>query len=84
MAMGSPGPRQNVCKVFKRKDLSPDFRVQVCELNAKARLLAGPPFSICFYFSEWSITKMPLSVELFLSGKLPRLFDFPTSMRAFE
>jgi hypothetical protein len=37
--------RQNVYKVFKRKDLRPDFSgVQVGGLKAKARLLAGPLF----------------------------------------
>jgi hypothetical protein len=58
-----------VCKVFQRKDLRPDFPVKACGLKAKARLLAGPVFSIYFYFNERGLTKMPHCVEMFLSGK---------------
>jgi len=72
-----------VCKVFQRKDLLPDFPVQVCCLNAKARRFRRATFSICFYFIEGGITKMPLYADLFLSGKLLRLLDFPISLTAF-
>jgi hypothetical protein len=58
-----------VCKVFKGKDLGLDLPEDVCELNAKTRLLAGPSFSIYLYFNESGITKMPDWVEIFLSGK---------------
>jgi hypothetical protein len=58
-----------LCKVFKREEMSPDFRFPSCRtlrLNAKARLLAGP-FSIYFYFIELTQTKMPVLAGLFLA-----------------
>jgi hypothetical protein len=71
-----------VCKVFKRKDLLPDFPVQVCGLNAKARLWPGL-FSICFYFIEWGITKMPLCPYIFFACKSFCLWFFQGMIRKF-
>ena len=56
-------------KSSKEKTCVRTSRCRSCGLKAKARLLAGPLFSIYFYFNEWSITKMPLWVEIFLSCK---------------
>jgi hypothetical protein len=65
-----------VCKAFQRKDLRPDFPVQVwfkCE---------GPTwwpdffFPYSFYFNGLSETKMPNLADLFLACKSSRLFGF--------
>ena len=39
--------------------------------------------SIYFYFNEFNITKMPFWAEIFLSGKMSRLLDFPISLTVF-
>ena len=59
----TPPGGSNVCKVFKRKDLTPDFSgaglYVGCELNAKARLLAGPFVSIYLKNSRLEGTTTP-------------------------
>jgi hypothetical protein len=61
--------------------LSLDFPFPV-----KCESPAGWPgfFSHYFYYMESIQTKMPLWADLFLSGKLSFLLEFPGSMRAFE
>jgi len=57
-----------VCKVFKRKDLSPYFGRQVfllLRLNAKARLVCRALLYLYFYCSELRETKMPLLARIF-------------------
>jgi len=48
--MVGPPSRQNVYKVFKRKDLRPDFPVQVLWLKATARLFGRAAFFYLFLF----------------------------------
>jgi hypothetical protein len=42
-----------------------DLLALVCGLKAKARHLAGPLFSIYFYFIKLEVTKMPVLAGLF-------------------
>jgi hypothetical protein len=72
-----------LCKVFQRKDLRPDFPVQVW-LKSEARLVGRAfSFSYYFYFNEWSETKMPSLVDLFLARKGFDLFGFPIFIFTF-
>jgi hypothetical protein len=63
-----------VCKVFKRKDLSPYFGRQVfllLRLNAEARLVSRAfAFYLNLYCIELRETKMPLLARIFLERNL--------------
>jgi hypothetical protein len=66
-----PPPLGCLCKVFKRNDLGSDFGsglLALCELNAKARLLAGLLLFCQFYFTGLSETTMPTLSGLFCLG----------------
>jgi hypothetical protein len=66
-----------VCKVFQRKDLRPDFPVQVWFKCEGPAWWPGLFFPYSFYFNGLSETKMPNLVDLFLACKSSRLFAFP-------
>jgi hypothetical protein len=66
-----------MCKVFQRKDLRPDFPVQVWLKCEGPAWWPGVFFSYYFYFTELSETKMPSLADLFLACKRFRLLDFP-------
>jgi hypothetical protein len=58
-------PSLILCKVFKGKDLGPDFRIRSFAVNGEGPALAGPVFRflktflsffLYFYFTKWRIT----------------------------
>jgi hypothetical protein len=71
-----------VCKVFQRKDLRPDFRVQVWFKCEGPAWWPGLFFSYYFYSNELSETKMPSLADLFFACKRLRLFG--VSILIFE
>jgi hypothetical protein len=59
--VGPPIP-SNGCKVFKRKDLRPDFPVQVYGLKKKIRLTPDLSSYHCFKNSRLELTKLQMEV----------------------
>jgi hypothetical protein len=66
-----------VCKVFQRKDLRPDFPVQVWFKCEGPAWWPGVVFSYYFYFKELSETKFQFWRIYFLACKRSGLFGFP-------